>query len=1010
MDKKITKRLHYQNQRLQEKLAASQDEANAIKSSKAYRAIRMAGKLRDELKKSPTGLVKKTVRKVSSKGIKQVTLDYHNTANYGEKIQSQYMTWIELNEPDVLALDEQKQLSDQFKKRPLVSIITPVFNPPIDVFRELIESVLRQTYPYFELCLGNFGDNEQVRTMIHEYAQKDSRIKHWDFTENKGIAANSNEILRKSKGDYIALLDHDDTLAPHALYENIRLLNEDDYDFIHSDKDKIDEAGKRFDPFFKPRWSPETMLNANYLTHLNVMKTSLVRKIGGWRTETDGAQDWDLFLRVIAASKKPIGHIPKVLYHWRVIATSTAMSIETKPYALVGQRRTVDNYLLQENIKGKSYSQGAELLIDWPNHKEPIRIIFSTSFAHLASYLQNPDSAKTYVIGDYDLPPDFVMPPNTSYETTRSNPLRVLKHIVKQEPKRDFLIANDYVGSVDQYVKKQLQGWLSIDGVGGAAPMVMYGSEIMDCGAIFQEYSIRKMFGGGLPYLQTPLGNIEWVRNLNLVSSSCLMTSANKLLDAIPFIEPENLMGDNVIVEIQFALRKTSRLVFDPKQKVQLIDNQEPEYFSSRDIPFGDEYSSINIDCTDMIYIRAMRMSQDDEGGIENDNISAYQLEAIAHTNNVDIDSHDLEKNTAVIALQHTKALDSVKTALVIVPGFSAIYAGLNNIFSYMLFLQQQDIRVTIAILSGEENIPEYKQIVMDKFPDLTDASFVATNLHLTDELPATDIAICTQWATAYVLARYNNTKRKCYFIQDKEGSFYPRGSISALAEYSYKLGYFALANTPGLLEWYKQMYGGTGVITKSKVYIDAYSVDDNKKSIKPYKVFFYGRPNEPRNAFELGLASLRLVKERYRDDVEIYSAGAPWAEEDYDVVGVVKNLGKVPYDQLPSFYRSMDVGLMFMFSGHPGVVASELMASGCPVVVNEYDDETWNELYKHDQNALVAKPLARDVADQMIRALEDKDLRQKLIKNGRDKVDEFYAGFDESLQASLDVLRSPLV
>ena len=154
------------------------------------------------------------------------------------------------------------------------------------------------------------------------------------LAENLGISGNSNRALALASGDFVGLLDHDDTLTPFALYEAVKVINEKpDVDFIYSDKDLLNERGERVLPLFKPRWSPDPMLSANYVTHFCVMRTEHLRAIGGWRVETDGAQDWDLFLRVIERSRR-IEFIDKVLYHWRMIETSVAFGgLLAKPYA-----------------------------------------------------------------------------------------------------------------------------------------------------------------------------------------------------------------------------------------------------------------------------------------------------------------------------------------------------------------------------------------------------------------------------------------------------------------------------------------------------------------------------------------------------------------------------------------------------------------------------------------------------------------------------------------------------
>jgi hypothetical protein len=233
----------------------------------------------------------------------------------------------------------------------------------------MIESVISQTYDDWQLCIAFSGDDDLgVRLCLKEFADREPRIRLKPILVNEGISGNSNQALTLATGDFLALLDHDDTLAPFALFEVVQLLNQDrSANFIYSDKDQILEDGRRSRPLFKPRWSPDLMLNANYLTHLCVMRTEHVREIGGWRAETDGAQDWDLFLRIIRRYGN-VRHIPKVLYHWRQIKTSVALSgLQAKPYAAKGQERAVQDHCDEIGLRGAiARHENHTLRIQWP--------------------------------------------------------------------------------------------------------------------------------------------------------------------------------------------------------------------------------------------------------------------------------------------------------------------------------------------------------------------------------------------------------------------------------------------------------------------------------------------------------------------------------------------------------------------------------------------------------------------------------------------------------------------
>ena len=231
----------------------------------------------------------------------------------------------------------RKRMKKEIKKlpyKPLVSILLPVYNTDEIWLRKCLDSVLGQLYPHWELCIADDASPaKHVRRILEKYRARDKRIRVVFREANGHISAASNSALALASGEYVALLDHDDELTPDALYEIASLINrEPEADMIYSDEDKIDTRGKRHSPFFKPDWSPDTFLSLMYTCHLGVYRTALVRRIGGFREGFEGSQDYDLVLRLTEQTEK-IGHIPKVLYHWRSIPASSAANFQVKEYA-----------------------------------------------------------------------------------------------------------------------------------------------------------------------------------------------------------------------------------------------------------------------------------------------------------------------------------------------------------------------------------------------------------------------------------------------------------------------------------------------------------------------------------------------------------------------------------------------------------------------------------------------------------------------------------------------------
>ena len=257
-----------------------------------------------------------------------------------------YDIWIKKNEKDCYKV---KKLD----YNPLISVVVPVYNVEAGMLRECIESVTGQTYENWQLCLADDASTwEETKKVLKEY-EDHSKIKIVYREENGHISRATNSAIEVADGEFLAFMDCDDTLAPNALYEVAKKLNEEpELDFIYSDEDKIDEkGGNRHFPHFKPEWSPDTLMSFMYTSHLGVYRTDLVREVGMLREGFEGAQDYDLTLRITEKTNR-IGHIAKVLYHWRERSESTSNDAMAKPYVLKAQKKAKEEALSRRGLKG----------------------------------------------------------------------------------------------------------------------------------------------------------------------------------------------------------------------------------------------------------------------------------------------------------------------------------------------------------------------------------------------------------------------------------------------------------------------------------------------------------------------------------------------------------------------------------------------------------------------------------------------------------------------------------
>ena len=320
--------------------------------------------------------IKKGYRYLKRHGMKQFLI------RLTERFQQEdidYETWFGLNKATEKELQEQRKNPPEHG--PLISIVVPVYRTPEIYLREMMESVMEQTYGNWELCLADASPRgEQLRqdlkkikgrktrdavmkipdgdteltSVIREYQLKDSRIRYEILKENKSIAENSNAAMEMATGDFVGLLDHDDTLEPNALYEVAGKICEDDrVDVVYTDEDKINSKGtKHLTPNMKPDFNLDLLRSNNYICHLFVVRRILMEKIGGFRKEFDGAQDYDFILRCTEEAEK-IAHVHKVLYHWRTHEKSTSDNPESKIYAFHAGRRAVEAHLQRLGIQAE---------------------------------------------------------------------------------------------------------------------------------------------------------------------------------------------------------------------------------------------------------------------------------------------------------------------------------------------------------------------------------------------------------------------------------------------------------------------------------------------------------------------------------------------------------------------------------------------------------------------------------------------------------------------------------
>ena len=328
---------------------------------------RVKGKIKDIIYPKYTKL--RAIRITLIKGIKYLWKEYHllvpislwkkywhdfknRVEQRGEKFYnepndvSDYQRWIEKY--------EEKPIYEELSYNPLISVLIPVYNINRKYLSECLDSILNGKYQNFEICLVDDASTlKETKETLEEYANKDKRVRVLYRKKNGHISAATNDALHMANGEFISLVDDDDILTPDALYQVVKVLNDNQkLDFIYSDEDKLDTKGRRAYPNFKPDWSPNTLMSLNYICHLTTIRKNLVEEVGGFEVGLEGAQDYDLFLKVTEKTNN-IYHIPRILYHWRMVEGSTSMTINNKNYAVNKGALALENALKRRGLKGK---------------------------------------------------------------------------------------------------------------------------------------------------------------------------------------------------------------------------------------------------------------------------------------------------------------------------------------------------------------------------------------------------------------------------------------------------------------------------------------------------------------------------------------------------------------------------------------------------------------------------------------------------------------------------------
>jgi glycosyltransferase involved in cell wall biosynthesis len=491
-----------------------------------------------------------------------------------------YAAWIGLyQQVDDTTLTAIEAEIAKFADPPMISVLLPVFNPVPDHLRDAIQSVQRQIYPHWELCIADDASTDPaIGQLLRSMQARDSRIKIVWREQNGHISAASNSALRLAAGDFIALLDHDDLISSRALYEvAARIVARPDADIIYSDEDHIDDHGRRSVPYFKPDWNPELMLGQNLISHLGVYRRALIERIGGFRLGLEGSQDYDLALRAVAQTTPDrIHHIPMVLYHWRHGTLQSSFSERAMERCLENGRRAVSEFLNHRGISSR--------VEPVPSAPTLTRVIFPVPVPEPLVSIIIPTRNHATMLGrcvdgllnrtDYS-PLEVLLVDNGSdqpdalallNELVRDRRVRLLhapgpfnysalnNRAVREAAGSLVLLLNNDIDVINSDWLREMVSHAIRPGVGAVGAKLLYPD------GTIQHGGVTVGMGGvaGHPYLNKPrddvgyFGHLKLVRNVTAVTGACLLVRRQTFLDVGGLDETALAVALN---DVDFCLR-----------------------------------------------------------------------------------------------------------------------------------------------------------------------------------------------------------------------------------------------------------------------------------------------------------------------------------------------------------------------------------------------------------------------------------------------------------------------
>ena len=883
---------------------------------------------------------------------------------------------------------------------PRFSILVPLYNTPERYLREMITSVINQSYTNWELCLADGSTEHYVEEVCREYAQGDARIRYMRLAENRGISGNSNACADMADGEYLVLLDHDDVLPAHALIENAKAILETQADVLYSDEDHLTAAGTHTAPFFKPDWSPDLLYSQMYICHLLVIRRELFIAVGGFRPDFDGSQDYDLMLRLSEKTDR-ICHIPEILYFWRESETSTAANADAKPYAHIAGKRALNEHLNRKYGLGAHAEDSAYTFVFDARFALPAGLLVSIIIPMKDKWEMTAACVQSILDKSSYQNFEILLLDNRSEE---ENTKKWLKEIPLQDHRVRVIAAdmefnwsklnnfgvshacgdvfiflnNDtQVISEDWMERLSENAWRNDIGVVGA--LLLYPDQtIQHAGVVvgigdWADHIFKGMQPShyGSPYVSPMVS-----RNVLAVTGACLAVS-RRTWDMIGAFDEEFIICGS---DVEYGIRAYEHGLFNRYDvNVQLYhlesksrDSYIPEIDFQKSYaaytPYRenvDPFFNVNLD-------KASVIPMEKPCAMDLINFKNY-LKHCPLTAGV----YQAAKNMfmppqsyvipEIGRLSPRRTEDGAKLRLnLLIPSVDQqhVFGGIATAISFFQSLQQHS-SWSARILVTDTAIVEKSSIKLDGYSlvDCMEESDeplqligVADRYQKSLPVSGNDVFIATGWWTAYVVAdvirwqaeTYGKRHPLVYLIQDYEPGFYPWSSRYLMADSTYRMDIptIAVMNSSLLEQFFeKNQYHFEKVLcfephlnASLQKFLPAEAASIAKKK----QILVYGRPSVARNAFELIVYALKTWCSQQPDasDWTVLSAGEHHDDVDLGAGMVLHSVGKLSLEEYAKLMLETYAGISLMVSPHPSYPPLEMAAFGIRTITNCYSNK----------------------------------------------------------------------